>query len=95
MHCGSEWKFIPGSVRAGYRSGLQLRRLKEIRFIDQNRIEGTKREIKGATKQLIGNLTGNKGKKITGRIEKNLGKVQDAIGKTADKIRPSTTNKKS
>ncbi len=55
--------------------------------MDKNRIEGTKHEFKGAVKEVVGQVTGNKTKEATGNLEKNAGKVQDAIGKLADKAR--------
>ena len=52
--------------------------------MDKNRTEGTKHEIKGAVKEGVGKLTGNKTKEVAGNIEKNAGKVQKEVGKAAD-----------
>ena len=59
------------------------RRLRRI-HVDKNRTEGTKHEIKGAVKEGIGKVTGNKTKEAAGNIEKNAGKVQKEVGKAAD-----------
>lgn len=52
--------------------------------VDKNRTEGTKHEIKGAVKEGVGKLTGNKTKEVAGNIEKNAGKLQKEVGKAAD-----------
>jgi uncharacterized protein YjbJ (UPF0337 family) len=55
--------------------------------MDKNRNLGTRHEIKGAVKEVIGKVTGNKSKEIAGNLEKNLGKVQKNAGEAADAIR--------
>ena len=55
--------------------------------MDKNRTEGTKHEVKGAGKEGIGKVTGNKSKEAASNIEKNAGEVQHAVGKAADKER--------
>jgi uncharacterized protein YjbJ (UPF0337 family) len=57
--------------------------------VDKNRTEGTKHEIKGAVKEGIGKVTGNKTKQAAGNVEKNAGKVQKEVGKAADQARDS------
>ncbi|WP_404611746.1 CsbD family protein [Rhodanobacter hydrolyticus] len=57
------------------------------RTMDKNRTEGTKHEVKGAIKEVVGKVTGNKAKEASGNIEKNAGKVQNAVGKAADRAR--------
>jgi uncharacterized protein YjbJ (UPF0337 family) len=64
-----------------------LRLNKPENILDKNRTEGTKHEIKGAVKEVIGKVTGNKAKEVAGTIEKNAGKVQNEVGKAADKAR--------
>ena len=58
-----------------------------MHIMDTNRKEGTKREIKGAVKEEVGKLTGNRSKERAGNVEKNLGKIQNAAGKASDAIR--------
>jgi len=55
--------------------------------MDKNRTDGTKHEIKGAVKELVGKVTGNTSKEIAGNLEKNLGKVQRKAGEASDEIR--------
>lgn len=56
-------------------------------FVDKNRTDGTKHEVKGAIKEGVGKVTGNKTKEVSGNIEKNAGKVQKEVGKAADHAR--------
>lgn len=55
--------------------------------MDKNRSEGMKHEIKGAVKETVGKVTGNKSKEVAGNLEKNLGKIQNQAGKASDAIR--------
>ncbi len=58
--------------------------------MDKNRKEGAKHEVKGAVKEVVGKVTGNKAEGSGGqRFEKkNAGKVQKEVGKcAADKAR--------
>lgn len=55
--------------------------------MDKNILAGTKHEIKGAVKEVIGEVTGDKAKEIAGNVEKNLGTVQKEAGKAADAIK--------
>jgi len=69
------------------RKGRIVAALSRNRIMDKNRTEGTKHEIKGAVKEGVGKVTGNKAKEAAGNIEKNAGKAQNAVGKAADKAR--------
>ena len=40
--------------------------------MDKNRTEGTKHEIKGAVKELVGKVTGNRSKEIAGKTSGSL-----------------------
>jgi uncharacterized protein YjbJ (UPF0337 family) len=59
----------------------------EMHIMDTNRKEGTKREVKGAVKEMVGKLTGNTSKQVAGNVEKNLGKIQNEAGKASDAVR--------
>jgi len=61
--------------------------------MDKNRKEGIKHEIKGAAKELVGKITGNKSKELAGNAEKNIGKVQKNAGEAADAIRDASAKK--
>lgn len=54
--------------------------------MNDNRVEGTKHEIKGAVKEGAGKLTGDTSQEISGNLEKNAGKLQDDIGQAQDDI---------
>ncbi|MEO8741879.1 MAG: CsbD family protein [Lysobacteraceae bacterium] len=60
--------------------------------MDKNRTVGTKHEIKGAVKEFVGKVTGDRVKEAKGNAEKNIGKVQKAAGVAIDKARDA--NKK-
>jgi uncharacterized protein YjbJ (UPF0337 family) len=55
--------------------------------MDKNRIDGAGKEIKGATKEAVGKVTGNIGKQVEGATEKHVGTAQRKIGEAADKAR--------
>lgn len=55
--------------------------------MDNNRIEGAKHEIKGAVREGISKLTGNKAGELAGKVEKNAGKAQRKLGEAADNAR--------
>ena len=55
--------------------------------MDKNRTDGAKHQVKGAVKEAVGKITGDKTKEISGNVEKNFGKVQKAVGEASDKAR--------
>lgn len=55
--------------------------------MNDNRIEGTKHEVKGAVKEGVGKLTGDTSKQVEGNLEKNAGKVQNKVGQAQDDIK--------
>jgi uncharacterized protein YjbJ (UPF0337 family) len=67
------------------RRGVGLRHTKKI-CMNKNRIEGAAGEIKGATKEVIGNATGNPRLANEGTIEKAKGAVQTAVGALKDAV---------
>lgn len=71
---------------AGYNCLQRRRRFRRL-FVDRNRVEGTKHEIKGAIREAAGKMTGNKAQQIAGSMEKNAGKAQKAMGKAADEVK--------
>jgi uncharacterized protein YjbJ (UPF0337 family) len=54
--------------------------------MNDDRIEGTKHQIKGTVKEGVGKLTGDTPKEVAGNLEKNAGKVQNQVGKAEDEI---------
>jgi uncharacterized protein YjbJ (UPF0337 family) len=55
--------------------------------MDKDRIQGAGKQVKGAVKQAIGKVTGNKQTEVEGAAEKTVGKVQGGIGKAKDTVR--------
>lgn len=52
-----------------------------------NREKGAEHEIKGAVKEGVGKVTGDRSAELKGNLEKNAGKVQQDIGKATDDVR--------
>jgi len=55
--------------------------------MDKDRIEGAGKQVKGAIKEGVGNLTGDEKMKAEGRMDKAEGKVQNTIGGAKDAVR--------
>ncbi len=55
--------------------------------MDKDRIQGADKQVKGAVKQAIGKVTGNKQIEVEGVAEKTVGKFQVKIGKAKDAVR--------
>lgn len=49
--------------------------------------DGTKDDAKGRAKEAAGGLTGDKGMKREGKVDKASGKTKDAVGGAADKVK--------
>jgi uncharacterized protein YjbJ (UPF0337 family) len=55
--------------------------------MDKNRIDGAAKEIKGATKEALGKLTGDHLREGAGATEKALGKAQRKAGEALDEAK--------
>ncbi len=55
--------------------------------MDKNRVEGSIKEVKGATKEAIGKTIGDAKLQSEGKAEKTVGKVQNAVGGLSDAVR--------
>ena len=55
--------------------------------MDENRFEGTARNIGGNVKSTVGDLTGDDKMKAEGVMDQGVGKAQRAYGQAADKAR--------
>lgn len=55
--------------------------------MDRNRIAGVGKQVKGAAKEIVGKVTGDKSTELKGRGEKLAGKVQAGYGKVKDEVR--------
>jgi uncharacterized protein YjbJ (UPF0337 family) len=58
--------------------------------MDKNRVEGAGHQAKGAVKEAVGKLTGDKKTQAEGTTEKAAGKVQNAAGGAKDAVKEST-----
>lgn len=55
--------------------------------MDQDRIGGTLRQVKGAIKEAIGKITGDTKAQAEGAAERATGKVQNTAGGAKDSVR--------
>lgn len=55
--------------------------------MDNNRIKGEARKVKGSIKEAAGKITGDRSLEAEGVAEKAAGTMQSAAGKAADKVR--------
>ncbi|WP_027797739.1 CsbD family protein [Paraburkholderia acidipaludis] len=55
--------------------------------MDNDRIKGAAKEIKGSIKEATGKITGNRETELEGKVEKATGTVQRNIGEAKDKVR--------
>jgi len=55
--------------------------------MDKDRVKGAMHEAKGAVKEGVGKMTGDKKTQAEGMAEKNAGKVQNAAGQAKDAVR--------
>ncbi|WDD94104.1 CsbD family protein [Burkholderia sp. FERM BP-3421] len=58
--------------------------------MDKNRIEGKLKQVKGAVKETLGKVTGDRTTQAEGQAEKTAGKLQEKAGEAADAIRKHT-----
>ena len=61
--------------------------------MDKNRIAGSIKEIKGATKVVVGKALGDAKLQSDGNAESAIGKAQNAVGGARDAIREATNIK--
>lgn len=55
--------------------------------MDKDRIAGTAHQAKGAVKETVGKMTGDKKTEADGKAERVAGKVQNAVGGMKDTVR--------
>ena len=53
-------------------------------MVDENRIEGTARNMGGKIKDAVGGLTGDAGTQASGKADQAAGTAQDTFGATLD-----------
>jgi uncharacterized protein YjbJ (UPF0337 family) len=54
--------------------------------MNEDRIEGTVRNVAGTGKRVAGDLTGDKGLQAEGLVDQVTGQVQDQLGKAKDRL---------
>jgi uncharacterized protein YjbJ (UPF0337 family) len=57
--------------------------------MDKDRIEGSAKQVVGATKEAIGKVTGEAKLQADGKADKAVGKFQNAVGGAKDALRES------
>jgi uncharacterized protein YjbJ (UPF0337 family) len=55
--------------------------------MDEHRIEGKGKQIKGSVKKAVGDLIDSPGLQAEGTVDRGVGKVQEGYGKVKDEIR--------
>jgi uncharacterized protein YjbJ (UPF0337 family) len=60
--------------------------------VDENRIEGTARDIGGKAQEAWGNATGNARTRVEGAINQAAGSAQDLYGQAADTARETASS---
>ena len=55
--------------------------------MDNDRIQGSAKQAKGAVKEVLGKLTGDAKLKADGKADKTEGKIQNAVGSVKDSLR--------
>ena len=63
--------------------------------MDNNRIDsmgrdGVGHEVKGAIKEQVGQVTGNRSQQVEGNVEKNVGKAEQMIDAMTDRMLGNT-----
>jgi uncharacterized protein YjbJ (UPF0337 family) len=61
--------------------------------MDQDRIEGAAKKVKGSVKEAIGKVTGDAKTEAEGNAEKNEGRIQNAVGGMKDSLREAAGKK--
>ncbi|MGE8546510.1 CsbD family protein [Alcaligenes sp. Marseille-Q7550] len=58
--------------------------------MDKDRIKGVAHEVKGAIKETVGKVTGNRSVELKGKAEKTAGALERKVGETKDAVRKAT-----
>ena len=61
--------------------------------MDQNRIDGATKEIKGAAKTAVGKVVGDAKLQSDGKVDSAVGKIQNAVGVANDAIRDAAKHR--
>lgn len=62
-------------------------------MVDRDRVAGSAKQVSGAVKKGIGNLTGDEKLKTEGAMQKTAGKIQNAVGGAKDALRNASKKK--
>jgi uncharacterized protein YjbJ (UPF0337 family) len=61
--------------------------LKEKQMVDENRVEGTARNIGGKIQDAVGTVTGDAATQARGQINRAAGSAQNAYGQAVDEVK--------
>ena len=59
--------------------------------MDNDRIKGAAKEVKGAIKEAVGKVTGERTTEAEGKVGKATGTLQRNVGEAKDKLRDAAT----
>jgi uncharacterized protein YjbJ (UPF0337 family) len=72
-------------LRSGYAAEWSPENQEQI--MDKDRVEGAAHQAKGAVKEGVGKMTGDKKTEAEGKVEKAAGKVQNTAGGVKDALK--------
>jgi uncharacterized protein YjbJ (UPF0337 family) len=55
--------------------------------VTEDRIQGKRNEVKGAVKEKVGKVTGDRSTEVSGKLDQAKGKLETKIGDAKDAIR--------
>jgi uncharacterized protein YjbJ (UPF0337 family) len=61
--------------------------------MDQDRVRGAAKRVKGSVKRAIGKVTGDRKTQAEGAAEQVIGKGQSAVGGTKDSVRDAVNKR--
>jgi uncharacterized protein YjbJ (UPF0337 family) len=64
----------------------------ENKGMDENRVEGTTRNLGGKVQDAVGAVTGDAATQVRGQMNRAAGAAQNAYGQTVDGVRDFTTD---
>ena len=62
-------------------------------MVDENRVEGSAKNIKGKIKEGFGKLTGDSKTEAEGKMDQTEGKVQNTVGGVKDAVKDAFRDK--
>jgi uncharacterized protein YjbJ (UPF0337 family) len=73
---------------------LNVRESEETNMVDENRVEGSAKNIGGKIKEGFGKLTGDSKTEAEGKMDQAEGKVQNTVGGIKDAVKDAFSDRK-